>query len=139
MNTLLPVPVAPAISKCGICAKSADANSADQIFAQRQRELRRELHEFRRLDYLAQCDCFAMRVRHFNSDGGFSRDALDQKRFGFERQAKIVGQAGNAAVFDSRLGLEFESGDHRPRIDLRDVALHVEFFGFFLDGPRAIF
>src|SRR5271156_3494175 len=45
-------------------------------------------------------------------------------------------ETGDAAVFDSRLGLEFECGDHRAGIDLGDVAADFKFGAFLLDGAR---
>ena len=97
------------------------------------------MRELGRLDHVAQGDGFAARVGHFDADGGFSRDALDQNRFGAQREAQIVAEARDAAVLDSRLGLEFERGDDRAGIDLRDVAADFEFGAFLLDGARALF
>ena len=95
--------------------------------------------EFRRLDNVAQRDRFAVRVGNFDADRGFAGDALDQDGFGAQRQAEIVAKAGDAAVFDSGLGLEFESGDHRPGIDLRDVPADVELRALLFDGAGALF
>ena len=109
------------------------ANPADKIFAQRHRELRRRMAEFGRLDDVAQRNRLAMRIRHFDPDRGFPGDALDQDRLGAQGQAKIFGKSCNAAVLDSRFGLEFERGDHRAGIDLRHLSIHFEFLAFELD------
>ena len=91
------------------------ANAADQVLAERKRQLRRRMRELRRFDHLAQRDRFAVRVGHFDADRRFAGNALDQDRFGAQRQAQIVGQPGDAAVLDARFGLEFVGGDHRAR------------------------
>ena len=93
--------------------------------------------ELGRFDHVAQGDRFAARVRDFDSHRRFAGNALDQDRLGAQRQAKVFGQARDPAVFDSRLGLEFESGDHRPGIDLRDVAADIEFRALLFDRARA--
>ena len=54
-----------------------------------------------------------------------------------KRQAEIFAEAGDAAVLDSRLGLELKCGDDRAGIDLRDVPGDFEFGAFLLDGARA--
>src|SRR5271163_5092071 len=95
--------------------------------------------EFRRLDYVAQGDGFAMDVGNFDAYRGFAGDAFDQDGFGLERQAEIVAQVGDAAVFDAGFGLEFESGDDRAGIDLGDVAADVEFHALGFDGAGAFF
>src|ERR1700690_2204095 len=97
------------------------------------------MNEFRRFDDFAKANGFAMRIRNFDADCGFPRNSLDEKRFRFEREAQIIRQSGNAAVLDSGFRLEFKSCYYRPRINLRDVALYVEFFRLLLDGASAIF
>ena len=67
----------------------------------------------------------------------FPGNALDQDRFGLQREAQIVRKAGDAAVFDAGFGLEFVGGDDRTRIDLRHVAADVEFLALLLDGVGA--
>ncbi len=95
--------------------------------------------EFWRFDYVAQGDGFAMDVGNFDADGGFAGDAFDQDGFGLQREAEIVAQVGDAAVFDAGFGLEFESGDDRAGIDLGDVAADVEFHALGFDGVGALF
>ena len=75
---------------------------------------------------LAQPDNFAVAVRHLNPDCGLARHALDQNALGFERQAEVIREVGDAAVLDARLGLEFERRDHRAGIDLRHLPVNVE-------------
>src|SRR5580658_11203422 len=97
------------------------------------------MNEFWGLDDFAKTNGLAMRIGNFDADGGFSRNSLDEQGFGFKSEAKIIGQPSNAAVLDSGFRLEFEGGHHRSGIDLGDVALDVEFLGFLLDVPGAIF
>src|SRR5579864_1978967 len=114
-KTLLPVPVDPAMSRCGIWQRS-ETRLADQVLAEGESELRGRIDEFGGFDLLAQRDGLAVRVGHFDANRRFSRDALDQDRFGLEREAKIVRKAGDAAVLDAGFGLEFVSRDHRAGI-----------------------
>src|SRR3984957_20051629 len=93
--------------------------------------------EFRRFDYVAQCDGFAMYVGHFDAHRRLARDAFDQNRFGLQGQTQIIAEAGDAAVFDSGFGLEFKGSDDRTRIDLRTVPTNPEFQALRFDGPSA--
>jgi hypothetical protein len=96
------------------------------VLAHGEGELRFRAEEFLRLDVLAQPDDFALAVRHLNAYGALAGHALDQDAFGAQREAEIVGEADDAAVLDAGFGLEFEGGDDRAGIDLRDLAVHVE-------------
>ena len=120
MATLLPEPVEPAISRCGMEFRSAVDDAAVDVLAQRQRQLRLGAEKFLRLDDLAQPDGFAFVVRHLDADRGLAGHALDEDALGAQRQAEIVGEAGDAAVLDAGFGLELEGRDHRAGIDLRD-------------------
>ena len=95
--------------------------------------------EFGRFDNVAQRDGFATRVGDFDAHGGFAGNAFDQDRFGLQGEAEIVAQTGDAAVFDAGFGLEFESGDDRAGIDLRDVAGDIELRALLFDGAGAFF
>src|SRR6185437_910398 len=94
------------------------------------------MRKFRRFDNFAQRNRLAMRVRNLDSYSGFSGDALDKNRFRPQREAQIVSKSGDAAVLDSRFRFQFERGDHRPGVDLRDVSGYVELRAFLLDGAR---
>ena len=136
MATLLPAPVEPAISRCGIPAKIGDYDAAVDVFAQGHGQLGLLAHEFLRLDIFPQPDDFAFAVRHLNADRRFSRHALDQNALSFQCEAEIVGEVGDAAVFDSGIGLEFERSDHGAGIDLRDLAVNFEFGVLFREHLR---
>ena len=133
----MPVPVEPAMSKWGIWQQIGNAVAADQVFAKRQRQLGRRIDELGGFDLLAQGDGLAIRVGDFDAHRRFSGDALDQNRFGFEREAQIVREARDAAVFDSRFRLELVGCHHRARIDLGHAAADVKLLAFLFDGVRA--
>ncbi len=78
-----------------------------------------------------------LRVRDFDAHRGFPGDALDQDGFRLEREAQIIGEAGDAAVFDACFRLEFVGGDDGTGIDLRDAAADVKLLALLLDGVRA--
>ena len=101
-------------------------NAPVDVLAHRQRQFRLRAHKFLRLDVLAQPDDFALAVRNLNAHGRFPGHALDQNALGLQRQAKVIGEVGDAAVLDSGIGLELERGDHGTRIDLRDLPMYVE-------------
>ena len=96
------------------------------VLAHGQRELRLGSNELRRLHYFAQPNRLPLMVRHLNANRRLSRHALNQDAFRFQCQAQVVGQAGYTAVLNSRLRFEFERGNHRPRIDLCDLPMHIK-------------
>src|SRR5580692_2620826 len=85
----------------------------------------------------SQGDGLPVGVRDFDSNRRFSRDALDQNGFRLEREAQIVGKAGDAAVLDARFRLELVCGHNGARIDLRYAAADVKLLALLLDGMRA--
>ena len=78
------------------------------------------------LDVLAQPDDFALTVGHLDSDRRLAGHAFDENALGFEGEAQVVGEIGNAAVLDASFGLEFESRDYRPGIDLRHLPVDIK-------------
>ena len=132
--TLLPEPVEPAISRCGMDSSAAT--------------LMRPLMSLPIEMVSRDCACVnssdssicrsaitsRLRVRHLDAHGRLAGNALDQNGFGLQAQAQIFGQRGDAAVFDAGLGLEFESGHHRTGIDLHHRAQHVELFELRFDA-----
>jgi hypothetical protein len=56
--------------------------AADQILSQRQRQLGSGIYELRGFNLLAQGDGLPVDVRNFDADRRFSRDALNEDRFG---------------------------------------------------------
>ena len=113
-------------------------DAAVDVFAHGEGEARAGFEEGFALDHVAQVDGFALVVGNLNADGALAGHALDENAFGAHGEAEVVGQAGDARVFDAGLGLELEGGDHGAGVDLHHLAAHVELgallhqdFGFF--------
>ena len=136
MATLLPAPVEPAISRCGMPARSAV--TMRPLMSLPSASVSFDLVPMNScgLDVLAQPDDFALAVRNLDADRRLARHALDQNALGFQRQAQIVGEVGDAAVLDAGFGLVLERRDHRAGIDLRDLSVHVELGVFFREHLR---
>ena len=96
------------------------------------------MDEFRRFDNFAQRDGLPFIVRNFDADGGLPGNALDEDGFRLQSKAQVFRQTDNAAVLDAGFGLEFERGDDRPRVDLRDAPLDVKFEALGFNRPRAL-
>ena len=106
-------------------------DAAVDVFAHGDGEARLGFGEGLGLDDVAQMDGLALVVGHLDADGVFAGHALDENAFGAHGEAEVVGQAGDARVFDAGLGLELVGGDHGAGIDLDDLAAHVELGAFF--------
>ena len=114
------------------------ANPPVQVAPHCQRQLARRLDELRRFDDFAQRDGLASVVWHFDADGGFAGNSLNEDGFGLQSQAQIFGQCDNAAVLDAGFRLEFECRDNRARVDLRHAPLHVKFLAFCFNRAGAL-
>ncbi len=138
MATDLPEPVEPAMSTCGMDARSAVTMRPlmSLPMASVSRDL--ALANVSRLDHVAQVDGFALVVGHLDADGALAGHALDEDAFGAHGEAEIFGKAGDAAVFHAGLGLELVGGDHGAGIDLHHLAAHVE-LGAFLHQHARLF
>ena len=101
--TLLPDPVEPAISRCGMDSSAATLMRPLMSLPRQMVICEAEFDELLRLQNLAQADHFAPRVGHFDADRRLAGNALDQNRFGLQAQAQIFVQRGDAAVLDARL------------------------------------
>ena len=136
--TLLPDPVEPAISRCGMV--SSAATRMRPLMSLPSGIVRCECEFWNSSDssIWRSAISFAPRVRHFDADGRLAGNALDQDRFGLQSEAEIFGEVGDAAVLDAGFGLEFEGGDHRAGIDLHHVAEHVELFELRLDAAGGV-
>src|SRR3977135_1700961 len=77
-----------------------------------KRKLRFRSDKLLRFDVLAQPDNFALALRHLDTDRTLSGHALDQNALGTQGETQVVGESGDAAVFDARFGLELESCNH---------------------------
>ena len=75
MQTLFPDPVAPAISRCGICVRSTTTRRPLHVAPQRQRQaaLALDALELRRLHDPAQRHDAGVHVGHFDADDRLAR------------------------------------------------------------------
>ena len=137
--TLLPEPVDPAIKQVGHGFERCHANPAVDILAERNGQVRMRLAELVGFQHLPQRNQFAPGVGNLDAHRRLAGNALDQDRFRLQPQAQIFGEVNNAAVLHPGVGLEFESRDHRTRIDLHHVAEHVELFELALDLRGDVF
>src|SRR5438045_8918826 len=91
-------------------------DSAIDVLAQGQGELGTRAKEFGGLNIFPQPDYFTLAIWHLYADRGLACHAFNQDALGFQCQAEIIRQVGDAAVFDSRFRLELESCHYRSRI-----------------------
>ena len=134
--TLLPEPVDPAISRCGIDSSAATLIRPLMSLPSEIVSARMRIVELVGFQNLAQADHLAPRVRNLDAHRRLAGDALDQDRFGLQAQAQVFGQRRDAAVLDAGFGLELERGHHRAGVDLHHGAVHVEFFELGFDAHR---
>ena len=115
-----------------------DDDFSRNVFSQRQRQPVCTELVVRGFEQFPKHNCRALVVRHLNTHGRFTGNAVNAYRFGFKRQAKVVSQAGDPGIFNARLWLEFECRYNGPRVDLLDCAHHFEFASFLFDQTRAL-
>ena len=108
-------------------------DSSVNVLAQGDRQRRCGAVELVRFKDLAQADDLALGIRHFDADGRFAGNALDQNRFGLQAEAQVFRQRGDARVFHACFRLELERRDDWPGIDLRDGTEDVEFLKLRFD------
>jgi hypothetical protein len=101
--------------------------------------VRRDLALAKVLDsmHVAQVDGFALVVGHLDADGDLPA-MRSMRMLGAHGEAEVVGEAGDARVFDAGFGLELVGGDHGAGVDLDDLAADVE-LGAFLDQGAGFF
>ncbi len=97
MATDLPEPVEPAMSTCGMVARSAVTMRPLMSLPMAMVSLRFGVGEVFALDDVAEPDGFALGVGDLDADGAFAGHALDEDGFGGHGEAEIVGEAGDAA------------------------------------------
>ena len=113
MATDLPEPVVPAISICGVRARSMMMDSPPMFLPRQSGSLACDLVLHRQ--QFAQIDLFAMRVRQFDADGVAAGDHGDARRQRAHRAGDVVGEADDARGFDAGRGLEFVQRHDRAR------------------------
>ena len=114
--TDLPVPVEPAISRCGIVARSLTNGSPWMVLPSASVSLRRASGGRRPIRAARACEiCSRFGFGNLDADGGLAGDAVDQHRLGLHRQAEVVGEAGDLAVLHAGVRLELVGRDDRAR------------------------
>ena len=118
--TLLPDPVEPAISRCGIV--SSDATLMRPLISLPSAIVRRDGDSWNSFDSRISRRLMTSRLVFGTSmpTVGLPGMPFDQDRFGLQAEAEILGQRRNAAVLDARFRLEFEGRDHGAGVDLND-------------------
>ena len=134
MPTDLPVPVEPAISRCGIAARSATYGSPWIVLPSAIVSFGGRPAVDLGLEQLAQRNLLARAVGNLDADGRLAGDAIDQHRLGLHREAEVVGEAGDLRVLHAGVRLELEGRDDRARMDLDDAAFDRELAAL---SPRA--
>ena len=126
MATDLPEPVVPAISRCGMRARSTITGSPPMVLPRQSGSLAGVLVVVVGVEQLAQIDLLALVVRQFDADGVAARHHGDARRQRAHRAGDVVGKPDHARRLDAGRGLELVERDHRagPRVD--DLAAHAE-------------
>ena len=124
--TDLPEPVVPAISRCGMRARSTITGSPPMVLPRQSGSFACVLGVFVGRQQFAQIDLLALVVRQLDADGvaaGHHRDARRQRA---HRAGDVVGEPDHARRLDAGRGLELVERDDRagPRVD--DLAAHAE-------------
>ena len=126
-QTDLPVPVRPAIKRCGMSARSKTSGLALDVLAEEQRDAAFLGPPGDAGHHVAQPDHVAVVVGHLDADGrlaGNRRHDADARHRQGDRQ--VVGQAHDLRDPQPGLELDLELGDHRAGIDLHDADLIAE-------------
>ena len=133
--TDLPVPVEPAISRCGIVARSLTNGSPWIVLpsASVSRDVRAAVRL--RLEQLAHRDLLAVRIGDLDPDGGLAGDAVDEHGLGLHGEAEVIGEPRDLAVLHAGVGFELVGRDDRAGVNLHDRALDRELAAFLLEVP----
>ena len=144
MATDLPEPVVPAMSRCGMRARSTSTGSPPIALPRQSGSRDAGLGVIARREQLAQIDFLAGRIGQFDADGVAARHHGDARRERAHRAGDVVGEADHARRFDAGRRLEFVERDHRPGPRIDDLAAHAEIAehaferrGVFLQGFAA--
>src|ERR1043166_4390979 len=100
-------------------------------FSERDRQFGSRFLERARFNDFSQEYSFTARVWNFDADMRLARHAIDADRFGLQRQAKIINQAGYARVLHSWVWFEFVGCNYRSGADVFDLAGDVELAALF--------
>ena len=126
-HTDLPEPVAPAMSRCGIFARSAMTGFPSRSLPSAIGSAARALRKSRVLDQLAEPDHLRRRIRHLDADGaapGNRRDDADRRRA--HREREVVREVRDLAHLHARRGLDLELRDDGSGRAADELALDLE-------------
>ena len=126
-QTLLPVPVRPAIKQVRQRGEIDGHRVARDVLAQVDRDAHLLGLAVGLLDDLAEADDLPRGVGHFDADGvlaGNGRDDADARHA--QGDGQVVGQAGDLAQPQPGLELDFELGDDRAGLDFYDTDIEAE-------------
>jgi hypothetical protein len=90
--TDLPEPVVPAISRCGMRARSTMTGSPPMVLPRQSGSLAMRCRRSPRCQQLAQVDLFALRVRQLDADGVAAGHHGDARRERAHRAGDVVGE-----------------------------------------------
>ena len=125
--TDLPLPVEPAMSRCGIAARSAITELPVVSLPSASGSRALLVDELLADQDLAEVHGGGLRVRHLHRHRAAARDRPDDAdRRHLHGQGQVVGQVHHLAHLDPGRGLELVGGDDRPRARLHDVAVDPE-------------
>ena len=135
-HTLLPEPVAPAMSRCGMRARSTAYALPDTSRPRANVSLLVGLAHARVLEQLAEADDLADVVGDLDADHVAARDGrLDADRARGERHRQVVGERLDARQLDARVGPDLVLGHDRPGVGRRDRGRDLEAAQLLLDDP----
>ena len=145
-QTDLPEPVVPAISRCGMAARSCRHRLPGDVFPQGKAQRGAHFLEGFALNHVAQRYPADFVVRDLDPDICPARDGgLDADALGCQGQGQVIGQGddfadphpGAAGPVFHEIGFEPELGDGRAAVDLDDVTRGAKRSQGLLDHPRA--
>ena len=137
--TLLPEPVVPAISRCGMPRRSSTTGSPWMSLPSASVRSDGELWNFSdSIDVAQRDDLAAARVGHLDADARAARQPLDADRLGREREREVLGEAHDLVDLDAGGGPELVRRDDRARVVLGDLALDAELGALRRDRPAGL-
>ena len=136
-HTDLPVPVRPAISRCGSVVRSTTSGLPATSLPRKSGIFILLGFAVGLLDHFAEADELPVLVGHFDADGvlaGDRRDDADARHAQGDRQ--VVGQAGDLRQPQAGFQLDLELGDDRAGFDLDDLDVEAEVLERLLQDLR---
>ena len=126
-HTLLPVPVRPAISKCGSVARSTTIGLPATSLPKIDRNAHLLDAAVGLFDHFAQADQLPLVVGNLDADRVFAWNGGDDANAGHAQgNGQIVGQAGDFRQPQARFEFDFVLRDDRPGFDFDDFHFEAE-------------